>query len=479
MDAEAWSRRELMEFAEAAARRAIEKSRAAIAAVDPQSPIRNTLNQVKRETHLSRMEHAEHEERMLSALLYSNNNALSPSRVPPLSPRFSSPPQLRSQSPEVIEIQRSIDRLSSQVAMQHDAFGSKLAQLGGDQPLTPQNELGNLISIIDNLRDEKLQLETENSALRSALARGGGGGGDAVSTSGRALRCTMAKLLQRHTHKSTACKRYIQWRLFAVSRRGMQYNHMPSHRASASYGTPLYILQEAESTSRRLLYSSLEDSVAVLREMSFRTASAVRFGGPQGRLTLTADTPIPLDVHEESSRGCVAAEEFGARVALIKWKLNDAVQHVQMAEVSGVMQNLQSVVAGLHVPPEVRARFAKLRTGYGAVGAMTRRLAELEARTATLREERNVSLTQAAAADQRLAEYRARIHKLRDEARSRNDRSASRGGGADRGGASGSPAHLSQSPSPRRLQHHSSSPPGKVEQWSSELSPPPRQAGWE
>ena len=570
------------------------------------NPIRDALAGVRRETHLQRMENAEYEERMMSALLYKGNNVMAPLMAasvprspspyaaaaagsPPRSPRgggASLPPSTHLAGPRgsptaawpegaaatpmqpgyagyagyaatASELMRASP--PPPAAASPPSAHSRGASGGGGGGAT--SELQTLVSMIDRLRDENASLEQRNlelaervratsaSPLRSRTASPAGA--FAIAPAGGLLRAgvqlhqrpglgrAVACLLERASAKQLVARRYIQWRACAAARRGGSrggYSYSgylpttahggggvsgggggggggplsPYDTPHAEYGggylsslsqppasptrgymrTQVFMLEDIEAASRRILQGAMEDNHYVLRVMWARATGRGGGGGSSGNLLMPpAPAPasygslvlrggptsggtsgVPIDVYETASRQSVMAEEFGARVALVKWKLSDVVQGCQMAEVGGIVQALQHVVSGVAVPPEVRARFNRVRVAHGSLGTMQRRIADLEGKNDSLRTERNKALTQATAADQRLSEYRSRIHKLRDEARLRNEQSkASVGGGGGERGAS-----TSMSPSPRRLANHQSvaGSPDKVARWTAELQPP-------
>ncbi|KAJ9454785.1 putative apoptosis inhibitor ORF99 [Diplonema papillatum] len=292
-----------------------------------------------------------------------------------------------------------------------------------------------------------------------------------------ALVATLASVLHRGNLRTNLSRSWRKLCVFAAGRGSRNQYGSPARQPyyqqqqqqqlvvkSASTTTPLALLAQLEESGRRHIFQlSLE--LQEWRHDAMGLLHSVALGASQ-MLQLTG--PVPIDIYEQSSRHSVVAEEMGSRIQLVKWKVDDSVLHWQMSEVGSIIHDLHRAVSSMHVPAEVKAKLSRIASSYQSVGGMQKRMHDLEAKVEWLRAERDKAVVQASTADARLTEYRTRIHKLRDEARLRNERTKSEARERERSGAALLMPTTSASPIRQ-----------SVQRWSAGVLPPPGRSGWE
>eukprot|EP01064_Diplonema_japonicum_P039075 TRINITY_DN9702_c2_g1_i1.p1 TRINITY_DN9702_c2_g1~~TRINITY_DN9702_c2_g1_i1.p1 ORF type:complete len:2501 (+),score=692.47 TRINITY_DN9702_c2_g1_i1:69-7571(+) len=349
-------------------------------------PITNMLRAVSEEADQQRKEQAEHEEKVMALL------------------RGDKPVRGRSSDPDV---RGALEQLTKQVEAQRGelvqfqrSMSPNRAEMSEKQALQKQISVLQLkVATLQNALDEKHGSEALAPGVPASPSRGD----DAPSATPVALRTTLASMLAKSAAKRTLGGHWVRWRMFAGKQQGTAQ------------------VAEEEAMERRHLTATAEECakwqstvMEMLRDVAHGNQQLMRLNGS-----------VPIEIYEQSSRHSITAEEIGSRIELVRWKLDDGVLHWQMAEVGGILHQLQQTVASVHIPVDVRARLSKLTVGYHGIGAMQKRIQNLEGKIEWLRGERDKAVLQASTADARLSEYRSRIHKLRDEARQRNTRGKS------------------------------------------------------
>ena len=386
-----------------------------------ESPIRNVLNAVKQETETIRIEHAEHEVKFLAAL-----------RGDPM-------PDTKGGMND--DVKEAIRGLSQQVNAQRDDLLEISRAVSPRRTIEMENlELQKQVAIL------QVKVDTLQETIRGGSASVSRSVHSYIASPARTAASpsliTISHVLSKCSTRQTLYSKWLRWRCFVLRKNGGSQKRFLDN------------LQAMELSERDRIREMQREN---MEEQVFLLGALNELSGKAPTLTLTG--PIPIEVSEGASRHAIAAEEMGSRIELLKWKIDDNILHCHIAEVGGILKSLQLAVQGIHLPADVRAKITRLSINYNSLGSMQKRMKDLESKVDWLRNERDKAVVQASAADARLNEYRARIHKLRDEARNRNDKSQR---------AVPSPATLS--PSPRQ---------NYVTKWSQETSPPRGPVGWE